>query len=98
MKTVGYVLLLSTCFAAGAFAAGACPTEITSRFPPAQARVLCGEAAPSYGGTRLEHSSAEKGGRCATPAGSCPLTIAGPQGAPCECFLESGRRSGFIQK
>lgn len=78
-----------------ALAAG-CPADVTTRFPAAQSRVLCGEEAPDYSGTNLGYLP--QGRTCITKMGSCPLNIGGPQGAPCECSLEEGRVPGFIQK
>jgi hypothetical protein len=89
-------MALAIWLAAGASASAACPPEILKRFPAAQARVLCGEQAPDYQGTGLEHSP--PGNTCLTKAGACPLSLAAPQGAPCECSLSVGRVAGFIVK
>jgi hypothetical protein len=79
---------------ASALAGGSpCPPEVTSRFPPAQAKVLCGEEAPDYSGTGY---GGQSGSACITRLGSCPLDIVRPQGAPCECSLKEGRVAGFI--
>jgi len=80
----------------GASAWADCPPEIVKRFPAAQARVLCGEQTQDYQGTGLD--SAKVGRTCLAKVGSCPLGLAGPEGAPCECSLSVGRVAGFIVK